>query len=281
MKYYYYSIQNLINGKQYIGITETPEARKKQHWRRLINGTHPNPKLLHAVQKDGLENFDFQIIEERDFSTKELGYDYERQLIEKFNTLEEGYNCNPGGLWTGPKARFNKEKVFFIKAACYYNSKVCGVISRFYGVSIDIIAGIRAKRNYAAWGNEFEALEEEQKFEIYKEFCDLTDFENWKDKAYIKPTRRKYSKEEVFIILRWCETKFTSAKNICEALNIQYPSTPGYRPANKFRSIREGKVYHDYINEYNKLSDLEKQKIERLYAERHIENLVNCGETQT
>lgn len=280
MDFYYYTIVNLINQKQYIGITEYPELRRQQHWRRLQNNSHPNPKLQHAVNKYGLDHFQFYILEHKIYNSKEEGYQYEQKLIEQFNTLEEGYNCNPGGQWTGPKARFNKQQVFYIKSACYYNGAVCGVISRYYGISIDIIAGIRSKRNYRAWGEEFEKLPEQEKIAIYNEFCDLTNFNLWKDQAKIKVARRKYTKEEVFIILRWCETKFTSAKNICDALNISYPDNPEYHPANKFRAIREGKTYRDYIAEYNQLTILEKQNIERLYAERHIANLVNCGETQ-
>lgn len=281
MKFYYYSILNHINNKSYIGITESPETRKNQHWRLLKHNIHPNPKLQNAVNKYGIETFSFEIIEQKDFDTKEEGYLHEQELISKLNTLEEGYNCNPGGTWTGPRARFNKQQIFYIKAACYYNKKVCGIISRFYGTSLDIIAGIRANRNYIAWGKEFDLLSEKEKEEIYIEFCDLTGFESWKTQAYIKPSRRKYTKEEVFIILYWCETKFIKAKELCDTLGIEYPSTLGYRPANKFRSIREGLVYKDYKKEYENLSILEKQKIERLYAERRIENLVNCGEPLT
>lgn len=281
MKFYYYSIQNQIDYKQYIGITEHYEKRKTQHWQKLQNNSHPNPRLQHAVNKYGIENFTFSIIDEKEYNCKEDGYLYEQQLIEQYDTLNTGYNCNPGGFWSGPQARFTKEQVFYIKAACMYNAKVCGIISRFYGCSIDIIAGIRAKRNYTAWGEEFDQLPNDQKLKIYNDFCELTDFDNWKNKAYIKPTRRKYTKEEIFIMLYWCETKFTTAKAICDTLGIKYPNNPNYRCANKFRNLREGKVYQDYKSEYDKLDILEKQKIERLYAERHIENLVNCGEPLT
>ena len=57
-----YKIQNLINGKIYIGQSVHIQARFNQHKNEAKNGnTRP---LYNAIRKYGIENFSFEIIEE-------------------------------------------------------------------------------------------------------------------------------------------------------------------------------------------------------------------------
>lgn len=274
LKYYYYKIYNDINNNLYIGITADPVERKKQHWKRLSSNRHPNPHLQLAWNKYGKEHFYFEIIEENDFETKEDAFLHEQVLIKQYDAVNNGYNCNPGGFWTGPQGKFTESEIYYIKATCYFNSKTTGVLTKYFNCKDGTIDNIRCGRNYKPYCNNFDNMSENEKKQWYEEFCDISDFEFLKHKIYQKPTERKYSKEQVFIILRWAETKFVTAKNICDSFGIEYPNNPKYRHANKFREIREGKVYKDYLAEYKLLSEEEKLEIERLYTEMYIEKLL-------
>ena len=58
-----YKITNLTNGKVYIGSTQEFKRRSTQHLRSLEKGVHQNKHLQHAFNKDGTENFIFEVLE--------------------------------------------------------------------------------------------------------------------------------------------------------------------------------------------------------------------------
>jgi group I intron endonuclease len=59
-----YKITNIKTGRFYIGSTNNINKRWADHRRNLTNNTHDNPKLQHAWNFYGLENFMFELIEE-------------------------------------------------------------------------------------------------------------------------------------------------------------------------------------------------------------------------
>ena len=90
-----YRFTNLITGKQYYGSTIVdPKIRYNQH---IYNATHPeNPKynypLYCSIRKRGLDNYKFEIIEQRDCTEREIRQ-IEHEYIKKYNTLcPNGYN---------------------------------------------------------------------------------------------------------------------------------------------------------------------------------------------
>lgn len=91
---YIYSITNLVNEKQYIGLTRyaNPYDRWKKHLdKSKYNAEHP---IHRAISKYGSDNFKFRVLEECSDDKVE-----EREIyyIEKFNTFYEGYNATLGG----------------------------------------------------------------------------------------------------------------------------------------------------------------------------------------
>jgi group I intron endonuclease len=58
-----YKITNKTNGKFYIGSSLDIHRRWRQHRRDLTKNIHINPKLQHAWNKYGSENFSFEILE--------------------------------------------------------------------------------------------------------------------------------------------------------------------------------------------------------------------------
>ena len=91
-----YCFTNKVNNKKYIGSTiVAPRIRYNQH---LYNATHEgthqyNYPLYQAIRKYGIENFDFEVIEQfLECSEKKLRKK-EQEYIIKFNTLSpNGYN---------------------------------------------------------------------------------------------------------------------------------------------------------------------------------------------
>jgi group I intron endonuclease len=89
-KYTIYIVTNLVNAKQYVGITADMEKRWKEHQ------TDANRVLFNAIQKHGIENFHISHIASAfDY---ESACDIERLLIKDRNTkAPSGYNLTDGG----------------------------------------------------------------------------------------------------------------------------------------------------------------------------------------
>lgn len=87
-----YKIQNLINGKIYIGQSVHIQARFNAHKSEARNGnTRP---LYNTIRKYGVENFSFEVIEE---CSKEKLNEREIYWIKKYDSFHNGYNLTPGG----------------------------------------------------------------------------------------------------------------------------------------------------------------------------------------
>lgn len=121
MKKYIYKITNLINGKIYIGQTNNPKRREREHFRLNPSILEDNEgKILYnAMLKYGTQNFSFEIIENKceDYNEKEKFW------IKELNTLKpNGYNMTEGGeeppIFHGekhPMATHNLEEIKKIK----------------------------------------------------------------------------------------------------------------------------------------------------------------------
>ena len=86
-----YKITNNINGKVYIGQSNSIQRRFSEHQNR---GAASRIPVDVAIQKYGKENFSFEIIEE---CTIEQLNQRETYWINHFNSIENGYNCSVGG----------------------------------------------------------------------------------------------------------------------------------------------------------------------------------------
>ena len=98
-----YKIENLINGKIYIGQAVDLKRRISEHKRpsRYNNPNRPEYKfaLSAAIRKYGIGNFSFEIIEE--CKEEELD-DKEKYWIQYYNSYYSGYNETIGGK-KGPR----------------------------------------------------------------------------------------------------------------------------------------------------------------------------------
>lgn len=88
-----YKITNKINNKCYIGQTIQPvEQRWKKHLENI--GTNQAYAIHRAIEKYGIENFSFEIVEECDYKILNQREIY---WINYFNSYEDGYNLTRGG----------------------------------------------------------------------------------------------------------------------------------------------------------------------------------------
>lgn len=93
-----YKITNKIDGKIYIGSSNDIYYRWKRHIRLLNKGTHHSGKFQIAWDKDGSQNFKFEIIcklREEEYD-KKLLLDIEQLYIDKYQCFKKeiGYNVS-------------------------------------------------------------------------------------------------------------------------------------------------------------------------------------------
>lgn len=90
--YKLYCFTNLINGKQYVGITKQDTFKR---WRNGKGYKKPT-RIGSAIKKHGWDNFKKEIL--FDNLTQEQATTLEKEYIIKLDTINNGYNVQEGGL---------------------------------------------------------------------------------------------------------------------------------------------------------------------------------------
>ena len=80
---------NLINNKKYVGITSQSLASR---WGHDGYNYRAQPKFYNAIKKYGWSNFSHEILYQD--LTKERALELESQLINEYNSINNGYNCS-------------------------------------------------------------------------------------------------------------------------------------------------------------------------------------------
>ena len=96
---YIYKITNKLNGLSYIGQSGDVFERWRQHCAKK------NRTLGIAIEKDGIENFTFEILEK---TNSDLANERERYWINYYKSYPEGYNSNAGPSVNKEKERKKK-----------------------------------------------------------------------------------------------------------------------------------------------------------------------------
>ena len=89
-----YKITCLLDDKIYIGQARDISERFKQHIKCGLGIDAPSNKLYLAMQKDGVENFSFEVLER---CTPERLNELEKYWIDFYQSNKYGYNMNAGG----------------------------------------------------------------------------------------------------------------------------------------------------------------------------------------
>ena len=154
MEKYIYKITNKINGKSYIGQTTNYQRRFREH-RNKGYGEEPNKPLYNAFDKYGIDNFDFEVIEDLTENYNER----EKYWIQYYNTLlPNGYNIEPGGeeppLNIGensPYAEHTKQQIEEIKELLKNTDISFEELAKKYNYSVSSILKIN---NGKIWFNQ-------------------------------------------------------------------------------------------------------------------------------
>ena len=143
-----YKITNQINKKCYIGQSINIEERWKHH--KLYELKNSHYPLYQDFEKYGLDNFNFEIIEEctqKDLDTREIYW------ISYFNSYYNGYNQTKGGSASGHIVKLSNEDLEIIYDLLQNSDILQKDIAIMFNVGQDTISEInqgktRQKDNY-------------------------------------------------------------------------------------------------------------------------------------
>lgn len=102
LNYSVYVHTNKINGKKYVGQSSNIIERWKNGGKNYFSST----KFHRAIQKYGWENFTHEILYEN--LNKEAANKIERDLIKKYDFINNGYNIQEGGYTSLTKESLDK-----------------------------------------------------------------------------------------------------------------------------------------------------------------------------
>lgn len=92
-----YVIENIVNGKKYVGQSAHMYRRWHQHRKTLQDKEHHNARLQHDWDEYGANAFCFYVLE---FNENKATRDtLEKEYIKKFDSVENGYNMTYGGIF--------------------------------------------------------------------------------------------------------------------------------------------------------------------------------------
>ena len=138
-----YKITNLITKQAYIGQSVNIERRKRQHLNTAYSESNKyyNNPLYRAIRKYGIENFDFEILE--NCSIEKLNQQ-EKYWIKKYDTFFHGYNLTFGGDGSGNKQ--TKESIIGIFNDLENTNLTQKEIANKWNISEEMVQGINTGR---------------------------------------------------------------------------------------------------------------------------------------
>lgn len=171
MKCYIYFIVNQVTQQRYVGQTTNFSRRKSEHFCKLRNSIHPNPKLQAAFNKYGEDNFIITKITYEDITKEELN-EQEIYYIKKYNSFLNGYNLTEGGTGGDTRSKLTFDQFCF---AYFGNKKYQGMTNRtgqFLKVDSSCISAINREQSYDKFRKQAIRLSQEEKEKYIKEFED-------------------------------------------------------------------------------------------------------------
>lgn len=254
MKYYLYKIENLVNNKKYIGLTNNLKRRQLRHFADLKSKRHDNSFLQKEFNIYGQDNFSFEKILETDCTDYEIG-ELEKEYIKKYDSYYNGYNQNEGGNFGASNGGTHLilSDLLNILSAIEFMSRPGQILADMFDVSRTTISRIKKGVNHQYAIDIYNSLSYEERKAIYENFIKTTNFYENKIKTTIIKNKRKLTKEQVFLILCNFEYNIFTQAQMCKIV--------GVKSQNTLLTIKNKKSYKDYSYEYDLLSNEEKERI--------------------
>ena len=253
---YIYQILNKQNNKCYIGQTNNFQRRQEQHKSDLKRGTHDNPYLQKIYNKYGLDIFEFKILYQEDCDQDRLNQ-LEEEYIIKYDSYENGYNCNRGGQQhNGFESKLKQDDINIICAMLEFHKRPGTILSKYFNVSNTTIYRISHQYSHEDLSNNYKQLGYLTREKIYLDFCKQNSI-----KPYIHYySCRKITREQAFVIYIYDEFKYDKRTYVAFDFGLSNDIT---------RHVKDKKTCLDYYEVYKKLSLQEKITIMCRYIEKY------------
>ena len=263
--YYIYKIENLVNHKKYIGLTNNIIRRRNRHFTDLRGNRHDNSFLQKEFNIYGINNFSFEEIFQGDVSPEEIG-EKEKFYINYYDSYYNGYNQNEGGNF-GPSnggSHLTRSDIYSICAALEFCSRPGAVLAEIFEITTTTVSRIKHKMSHSNIIEDYNNLPLEERQMIYKIFSDSVNFVERKAHQTVLMTKRKLSQEQVFMILANEEFKIVPRKRLYENFNVA---------SNVLYEIIHKECYKDYSLDYEKITDNQKEKLVSLLRNQQKQTL--------
>lgn len=251
--YYIYKIENLKNGKKYIGLTNNIQRRRSRHFTDLKCNRHDNSFLQKEYNIYGKENFSFETIFEGKCSNEEIS-EKEKYYISLFDSYYNGYNQNEGGNF-GPSnggSHLTKSDIFNICAALEFCSRPGSILAKMFNITNTTVSRIKKKINHCDIIEEYDRLSLEDRKQIYNIFLESSNFYENKVNTTIIKSKRKFNEEQIHLVFANEEFKIWPRSVLANKFNVA---------SNTIYSIINGVSYKDYALSYQKITDAEKTRL--------------------
>ena len=251
--YYIYKIENTINHKKYIGLTNNIERRKARHFTDLKCNRHDNSFLQKEYNIYGKDNFIFSIEFKGDITPEQIE-EKEKEYIKFYDSYRNGYNQNEGGRF-GPSNGGTKllwNDILNILSVCEFMSRPGQILSDIYNISKTTVMRIKKGINHDRVYEYYHRMSEKERREIFDIFCDAYDLKYWLAKNHALKSKRIFNKKDIFCIYYEYEELGITMKMISELFNCR-PYT--------IKLILSGKSYTDYYIEYSNMTKEQRKNV--------------------
>lgn len=265
MKAYIYFIINNITNERYVGQTTDFSRRKKEHFTKLENNQHPNPKLQNSYNKYTKNNFKIEKITYENISKQELD-EMEKFYISKYDAQKNGFNLTEGGTGGNIRGKIKFEDYCYI----YFGNKqykgLTNKTAKKFNIDSSTVSAIAREISYDEYRQKAQELPDKEKENYLKKF---------------------YEDMNLAIEKPWTVSKTPDAETTFNIMCVVSSYGRGIESVilKKF-GLSKGFIFHlmtgngrqEIKNKYNNLSEKEITEIGQKYFE--IWNLQSLSKTQ-
>lgn len=176
---YIYQIENLINGKSYIGQTVDFNRRKRSHLNKLKSGTHCNPHLQAAYDKYGEQEFHWRVWQFNNITEEELNQK-EIEFIKKYDAIENGYNIAEGGGKPPLHQKTDDKILSYCLCILFKYDKVGKPLERILKYSGGTMSALKTKKRYPKAWELYDSYSQEEKDSYAQYYYDFWEVEKEK-----------------------------------------------------------------------------------------------------